>query len=63
MSWFSNDNLVELYSDARFKIERMIAESEQDSVLIKTINSNFSRVEVKEKLSKEYALLKKFQLF
>jgi histidine kinase len=61
MSWFSNDNLVELYVDARFKIERMIAESEQDSVLIKTINSNFSRVEVKEKLSKEYALLKKFQ--
>ncbi|MEO0012929.1 MAG: hypothetical protein RLZZ535_1318, partial [Cyanobacteriota bacterium] len=46
MSWFSSDNLVELYSDARFKIERMIAESEQDSVLIKTINANFSRVEV-----------------
>jgi histidine kinase len=61
MSWFSSDNLVELYSDARFKIERMIAESEQDSVLIKTINANFSRVEIKENLSKEYALLKKLQ--
>jgi histidine kinase len=61
MSWFSSDSLIELYSDARFKIERMIAESEQDSVLIKTINANFSRVEVKESLSKEYALLKKFQ--
>ena len=61
MSWFSSDKLVEIYANDRFTIECIIDESGQNSGLIKTINANFSRVEVKESLSKEYTLLKKFQ--
>jgi histidine kinase len=62
MSQFYSDNLVKLYADNRFKIERMIDESGQDSVLIKTINATkFLAVEAQKSLTKEYALLKSFQ--
>jgi histidine kinase len=62
MSWFYNDELIEkVYADTRFKIERIIHESGQDSVLIKIIDAKILGVEAKKSLTKEYALLKTFQ--
>ncbi|MEY2857990.1 MAG: hypothetical protein RLZZ74_2302, partial [Cyanobacteriota bacterium] len=61
MNWVYSYKLVErVYADARFELERMLHESDQDLVLIKTISSQLSGIETKKSLNQEYALLSNF---
>ncbi|PSB11314.1 serine/threonine protein kinase [Pleurocapsa sp. CCALA 161] len=61
MSLYYPNKLVEIHTNDRFKLERMIDESSQDLVLIKTYSSQVSEIEAKKSLNREYALLKSFQ--
>jgi histidine kinase len=58
--FYSNELIEKVYADTRFKIERMLYESGQDSVLIKTISAQLSSTETKKSLNQEYALLSNF---
>ncbi|NJL52377.1 MAG: serine/threonine protein kinase, partial [Hydrococcus sp. SU_1_0] len=49
-----------MYADARFELERMVHESSQDLVLIKTISSRLSDIKANKSLAQEYALLSNF---
>ncbi|MGL5836159.1 MAG: serine/threonine protein kinase, partial [Waterburya sp.] len=61
MNWVYSCKLVErVYANARFKLERMVHESSQDLILIKTISSQLSSIETEQTLNQEYALLSKF---